>query len=245
MVWADNVAVRPGLHNRLKDVEAKLDYPPLREELRKFVDWVANYTLSPRGMVLRMALRMGELGPERERVAVRLAGPPPQRMTPARRRVLDALADGLLRTKSEAAKDAGVSAGVIDGLVDEGTLEVVALPPEPVARQPDPDYRTPELTAPQRMAADILRGAVGAGGFAVDLLDGVTGSGKTEVYFEAIAETIRQRPPVAGPDARDRAHGAIPRSLRAALRHASGRMAFGARRRASARAPGARSRPAR
>ena len=99
-----------------------------------------------------MALRMGELGPERERVAVRLGGPPPQRVTPARRRVLAALADGLLRTKSEAAKDAGVSAGVIDGLVDEGTLEVVALPPEPVARQPDPDYRNPELTGPQRMA---------------------------------------------------------------------------------------------
>ncbi len=107
--------------------------------------------------------------------------------------MLAALADGLLRTKSEAAKDAGVSAGVIDGLVDEGTLEVVALPPEPVARQPDPDYRNPELTAPQRMAADILRGAVQHGGFTVDLLDGVTGSGKTEVYFEAIAETIRKR----------------------------------------------------
>src|SRR6478672_2567970 len=192
VVWADNVPVRPGLHNRLKDVEAKLGYPPLREELRRFIDWVANYTLSPRGMVLRMALRMGELGPERERVAVRLAGPPPQRKTPARERVLAALADGLLRTKAEAAKDAGVSSGVIDGLVDEGTLEVVALPPEPVARQPDPDYRQPELTGPQRMAADILRGAVKHGGFTVDLLDGVTGSGKTEVYFEAIAETIRK-----------------------------------------------------
>ena len=193
VVWADNVPVRAGLHNRLKDVEAKLDYPALREELRRFVDWVANYTLSPKGMVLRMALRMGELGPERERVAVRLAGPPPQRLTPARRRVLTALADGLLRTKAEAAKDAGVSTGVIDGLVDEGTLAVVALPPEPVARQPDPDYREPELTGPQRMAADILRGAVRQGGFTVDLLDGVTGSGKTEVYFEAIAQTIRQR----------------------------------------------------
>src|SRR5947207_12687523 len=193
VVWADNVAIKPGLHNRLKDIEARLDYPPLREELRKFVDWVANYTLSPRGMVLRMALRMGELGPERERVEVRLAGPAPQRLTPARRRVLDALADGLLRTKSEAAKGAGVSAGVIDGLVEQGTLEVFALPQQPAARQPDPDDRKAELTAPQRMAADILHGAVRQGGFVVDLLDGVTGSGKTEVYFEAIAETIRKR----------------------------------------------------
>src|SRR5437868_8026060 len=193
VVWADNVPVRTGLHNRLKDVEAKLDYPPLRDELRTFVDWVANYTLAPKGMVLRMTLRMGELGPERERVAVRLAGPAPHRLTPARRRVLEALADGLLRTKSEAAKDAGVSAGVLDGLIDEGTLEVLALPPEPVARQPDPDYRNPEFSGPQRMAADILRGAARQGGFTVDLLDGVTGSGKTEVYFEAITETIRRR----------------------------------------------------
>jgi primosomal protein N' (replication factor Y) (superfamily II helicase) len=192
VVWADNVPVKPGLHNRLKDVAAALDYPPLREELRKFIDWVANYTLGARGMVLRMALRMGELGPERERVAVRLVGAPPRRLTPARRRALAALADGLMRTKAEAAKDAGVSVGVIDGLVDEGTLEVVALPPEPVARQPDPDYRAAELTAAQRMAAEVLRGAVAHGGFAVDLIDGVTGSGKTEVYFEAIAETIRK-----------------------------------------------------
>ena len=56
VVWADNVAVRPGLHNRLKDVSEKLDYPPLREELRRFVDWVSNYTLSPKGMVLRLSL---------------------------------------------------------------------------------------------------------------------------------------------------------------------------------------------
>ena len=84
VVWADDVTIKPGLHNRLKDIEAKLDYPPLREELRRFVDWVANYTLSPRGMVLRMGLRMGEhLGPARERIGVRLAGPTPKRSTPA------------------------------------------------------------------------------------------------------------------------------------------------------------------
>ena len=79
VVWADNASPNPRLHNRMKDVADKLDVPPLKTELRKFVDWVADYTLSPRGMVLRMALRMGEhLGPARERVGVRLAGPPPQ-----------------------------------------------------------------------------------------------------------------------------------------------------------------------
>jgi primosomal protein N' (replication factor Y) len=190
-VWAEGV-MRPGLDNRLKDIEDKLDVPALRPELRRFVDWVANYTLSPRGMILRMALRMGEhLGTERARVGVRLAGQAPERMTPARGRVLALLADGLLRGKREAAEEAGVSQGVIDGLVDEGTLEAVAMAPEPVAPPPDPDHHAPDLTPAQRTAAEALRASVAAGGYSVTLLDGVTGSGKTEVYFEAVAETLR------------------------------------------------------
>src|SRR5262245_34827180 len=155
VVWADQVEVRPGLHNRLKDVSEKLDLPPLKDELRHFVDWCANYTLASRGMVLRMALRMGDsLGPERVRVGVRLAGRPPARMTAARARVLRLLADGLVRPKGDAAREAGVSAGVIDGLVDEGALETLALPPEPVARPPDPSYAVPDFSAAQRAAAD-------------------------------------------------------------------------------------------
>src|SRR5580658_5278535 len=134
VVWAKNPKPNPRLDNRLKDVEEKIDVPPLRPELRSFVEWVANYTLSSRVMVLRMCLRMGEhLGAERERVGVRLAGPAPQRMTKARRRALELLADGMVRAKSEAAREAGVSSGVIDGLIDEGTIETLVLPPEPVA----------------------------------------------------------------------------------------------------------------
>ncbi len=76
VVWADNAEPNPRLHNRMKDVIGKHDVPPLKGELRQFVDWVAGYTLASRGMVLRMALRMGDdLGPGRERVGVRLAGP--------------------------------------------------------------------------------------------------------------------------------------------------------------------------
>src|ERR1700719_1169149 len=117
VVWAENARPDPRLHNRLKDVGEKLDVPSLKPELRALVDWVANYTLSARGMVLRMTLRMGEhLGPERMRMGVRLIGAAPQRLTPARRRLIELLSDRLLHGKSEAAREAGVSVGVIDGL---------------------------------------------------------------------------------------------------------------------------------
>ncbi len=193
VVWAQNANPDPRLHNRLKDVGEKLDVPPLKSELRALVDWVANYTLSARGMVLRMTLRMGEnLGPERARSGVRLVGEPPRRMTPARRRVIEVLSDGLLHGKSEAAREAGVSTGVIDGLVDEGTLDVEVMPPPPPPPLPDPDYARPQFTREQRSAVDMLRTLAANGSFHVALLDGVTGSGKTEVYFEAIAETIRR-----------------------------------------------------
>jgi primosomal protein N' (replication factor Y) len=190
VVWGEGTA-RPGLHNRLKDVSEKLDLPPLKPELRTFVDWVSNYTLTARGTVLRMTLRMGDLGPERERIGVRLAGPAPERMTAARRRVLSALEDGMLRSKSEAAQEAGVSAGVIDGLIDEGTLEAVVMLSQPAA-PPDPDYNQPDFTTAQDVAAKALRETVQAGGFSTTLIDGVTGSGKTEVYYEAVAENLRK-----------------------------------------------------
>jgi primosomal protein N' (replication factor Y) (superfamily II helicase) len=190
VVWADNASPNPRLDNRLKDVAARLDIPPLRPELRQLVEWVAGYTLSPRGMVARMTLRMGEhLGAERLRVGIRLAGAPPDHMTPARARVLRLLADGLAHGKSDAAHEAGVSVGVIDGLIDEGTLEVLALPAAKVAGQPDPYYAVPDFSAAQAEAGAALRERVREG-FSVTLLDGVTGSGKTEVYFEAIAEAV-------------------------------------------------------
>ncbi|HEV2625318.1 MAG TPA: primosomal protein N' [Xanthobacteraceae bacterium] len=192
VVWAENAKPNPRLDNRLKDVEEKLQFPPLKPELRSFVDWVANYTLSARGMVLRMCLRRGEhLGAERERLGVRLAGAAPERLTGARRRVLALFADGMVRGKTEAAREAGVSAGVIDGLIDEGALQTVVLPPEPVAQPPDPDFLQSDFTVDQRAAAMALQATIAKGGYSVTLLDGVTGSGKTEVYFEAVADTIR------------------------------------------------------
>ena len=178
--------------NKLRQVERVLDAPALPETLVRFVDWVANYTLQPRGMVLRMVLRSPEaLGPERPSVGVRLAGPPPDRMTEARRRTLELAADGRAWSKAALAEAAGVSPGVVDGLLSAGSLEIVPIPGRRGAADPDPDHARPRLSAEQERAAAALRAAAG-GGFSATLLDGVTGAGKTEVYFEAVAEALRQ-----------------------------------------------------
>ena len=198
VVWDDPPDQSVG-HNRLRAINGTFDVPPLNAEIRRFVDWVADYTLTSRGMVLRMVLRAPKaLEPEAPVPGVRLSGPPPERMTPARQRVLAMLQETAQEentnpawTKSGLAAAAGVSAGVVQGLVDAGTLETVMMPARPVALPPDPDYGAPELSAEQAAAADHLRQAVAKGGYSVTLLDGVTGSGKTEVYFEAVAAAVK------------------------------------------------------
>jgi primosomal protein N' (replication factor Y) (superfamily II helicase) len=193
VVWDVSPDDAPSSGAHFKAVLAKHDMPPLPAKLRRFVDWVASYTLAPRGLVARMALRdPAEVAPERPRLGVRLSGQPLDRETPARMRVLAAAEGGFVLPKAELAKMAGVSTGVIDGLVDAGVLETTVIPAAPVALAPDPDHATVSLSADQRAAADDLVSAVAAKAYSVTLLEGVTGSGKTEVYFEAIAEAVRQ-----------------------------------------------------
>jgi primosomal protein N' (replication factor Y) len=112
-------------------------------------------------------------------------------LTPARQRVLAALGDEARLAKSALAEAAECGTGVIDGLVDDGALEVIALEPEPIAAIPDPDFAPTKLEADQTRAAQALIEAVEGKAFSATLLEGVTGSGKTEVYFEAVAAALR------------------------------------------------------
>ncbi|RWX75169.1 primosomal protein N' [Neorhizobium lilium] len=179
---------------KLRPITLVFDCPPLSKEMRDFIDWVASYTLSPPGLVARMAIRApAALDPEAMVEGLRYIGGQPERMTPARTRVLDlAKTQDHPWTRSGLAHAANVSSSVVDGLTAQGVFETIFLPPPPVVARPDPDFTPPRLEGPQKQAAQDIVSAVHKGGFSAALIDGVTGSGKTEVYFEAIAESLRQ-----------------------------------------------------
>lgn len=191
VVWdGDPADVDPA---RLKPLRAVLDLHAMAAPMRRFLDRVAAYTLAPRGQVLRMALRGLTLGdePRKPKVGVRATGAHPARMTPARERALAVAADGRARSKRELAELAGVSIGVVDGLVKEGALAEAELPPPPPPPAPDPSRPGPALSSAQAEAAHVLAALAAGERFGVALLDGVTGSGKTEVYLEAVAAALK------------------------------------------------------
>jgi len=118
-------------------------------------------------------------------------GEQPRQLTPSRRAVLRAGGPFPARA-SEIAARAGVSAGVVKGLLKTGAMRELSLPVDVPFPGPDPDHPGMELTQGQEDAAQELIAQIKLGGFTASLLDGVTGSGKTEVYFEAVAEALRQ-----------------------------------------------------
>ena len=178
--------------NRLREAVPLDGLPALPEKLCDLVDWVAQYTLVPPGMVLSMTLRGGRaFAPEVTRTAYLRGTETPARMTPARQRVLDIAADALARSVPALAHEANVSSAVVRGLIEADALIATELPEFERFAVPEPDFTTVTLNEGQRSAADAIIGDITAAKFAALLLDGVTGSGKTEVYFEGVAQALR------------------------------------------------------
>jgi primosomal protein N' (replication factor Y) len=193
IVWEEErLPTEPVPDSKLRPLLADLPVPPLRAELRRLLEWTADYYCAPLASVARMVLSSGAAlrGPSTV-TEYRLTGGLPERMTPQRLTAIEAL-EGEQATLRELAGIAGVSEGVLRGLVNQGVLEPVTVDCDRPYPRADAGFAEPELTAEQTEVASTLVASVRRGGFAPFLLDGVTGSGKTETYFEAIAECLRQ-----------------------------------------------------
>ncbi len=189
VVWGrpkDNKA-----HNRLKDIIQTYDNClPLSKELMQTIDFIADYTLAKKGMVLRACLPDKKaLEPQKPNIAYQLTGEKIEKQTPARNKIFDLLKNDEAYSKAAMIKQLNISASVIDGLEKQGVLAKVNIPAPPIVLPPNPDFAPLKLNQEQQSALKNLREQ--KDGFAVTLLDGVTGGGKTEVFFERVADALK------------------------------------------------------
>ncbi|MEL6239097.1 MAG: primosomal protein N', partial [Pseudomonadota bacterium] len=176
---------------KLRPILEVVPVPPLAGPLRRLIEWTADYYCAALASVGRMVLSSGgALGGPSTTTEYRLSGGTPERMTAQRAAAIQALKNeqGTIR---ELASIAGVSEGVLRGLVNQGVVEPVTVAIDRPYPRANPDHDQPALSDDQSRVARALVSAVEAGEYAPFLLDGVTGSGKTETYFEPIAQAIR------------------------------------------------------
>lgn len=179
---------------KIKPVIERLNFPPLSPELIKFIDFVANYNMAFKGLVLKMALSVRAVFDDAKMTTLyKLSGKTlaeaKLKNSDARWRVMDLLKH-FPYTRAEIAKGAGVGQAVIKTMIDAGVLEPFQVEAKKSFALPNANFAKVNLTPEQQAAADVLCAKVG-NGFSVTLIDGVTGSGKTEVYFEAVSQALQ------------------------------------------------------
>lgn len=193
VVWSDgsDATIDPV---KIKSIIRVFDVPPMPEKQRQFIEWVARYTMSDLGSVLKMALSVPEALEEGRTITLYTAvtTKPVEKLTKSRQKVIDLLADNIPRTAADITAATGCSASVVKAMAATGVIAVnEAALPAPCAMT-EVISSTMEFSSDQMDAANALQQLVRDRKYAAALLDGVTGSGKTEVYFEGVAEALRQ-----------------------------------------------------
>lgn len=193
VVWNSSPEDVPA--KKLKTVLSVFDFPPLPSVHLTFIEWIARYNMAPLGMALKMVLSVsGALEPPKPAAGyvVKDGVQPKGKLSPQRVKVLESLSDAIPRRAAEIARRAGCSAAVVKGLYDKGFLDQVDLFQTPPCSAPSIKGHELDLSADQENAANQLIEAVKDDTYKTMLLDGVTGSGKTETYFEAVSEALNK-----------------------------------------------------
>ncbi len=196
VVWDSEVDNIP--KNKLKEIIYKFPVNPMPKVHREFIKWVAGYVMSPVGAVLKMAVS----------VVAALDKPKPVTgyvinveedneklkagLSPKGMRVLEILSDGIPRRASEIVRLAECSSSVIKTMCKKYFIRQVDMYSNPPCIYPDLSIKGAELSAEQEKAAKKISEHVDADKNIISLLDGVTGAGKTEVYFEAVHPALEK-----------------------------------------------------
>lgn len=178
---------------KLKSMISRHDMPPMPAVQRSFVDRVSAYTMNAKGAVLKMCLSApAAFNPPKPMPAYRIYNNVTLEGYPAKQQlVVDVMADGQTRRACEIAELSGAGVGVVKTLMGKDVLEPVALYSAAPCKNPDAYRVGAALSEEQASVAGRLVEHVNGGGFQASLLDGVTGAGKTEVYFEAVAAALK------------------------------------------------------
>lgn len=168
--------------------------PPMPAVHRQFLERAARYTMSDMGAVLKMSLSAPEaLTPPKSVPAYTLgdaASETPRKASAHRQKIIEVLSDGVPRRGAEIAAMVGCTQAVVRAMAATGVIRPASVAAPVPCRMLDLSAPQLHFTDHQQAATAALWDLAGQKKFAPVLLDGVTGSGKTEVYFEAVAAAL-------------------------------------------------------
>lgn len=190
VVWSVNLDEISS--HKVKKIKKILDFNPMSLEMMEFIERFASYTITPLSAVFRLVTRVNKLGSESNFEKKYLfVTDKIKRLTIARKKVLEfmKLNADLKFNINEITKKCAVSPSVVYGLEAINALEVNYYDRDKSFPKLDLLLKGKQLSKDQKFALEKIRGSKRHNAI---LLKGVTGSGKTEVYLESIADCIKQ-----------------------------------------------------